>query len=241
MPEYITSLSNSIMVSATVYIIQYRHLPLNWDCLSYLSVLSVCSQELRPGEIMAIMQVLLLSPMKESRSTWVSFEARNGRWAPRLPSARMHSFNASNDLLISALSMPGRSNNRKLMKVFSDNCKTALLLRSYVQLVAYNKYIFNYRNKTKIKQWSMLLPRVNYFPVIDCEHDTLKKNMGYSKDNRNIKEKIMEPYLQSKLNSTSKNKKIALATKSRMKVYGNSRKVAKHQSSKSIAPEEKNN
>jgi len=31
------------------------------------------------------------SPMKESRSTCVSLLARNGKWAPRLPSARIHS------------------------------------------------------------------------------------------------------------------------------------------------------
>ncbi len=51
------------------------------------------------------MQVLLLSPMKESLSTWVSLLARNGKWAPRLPNALMHSFKASKLLLISAPSI----------------------------------------------------------------------------------------------------------------------------------------
>ena len=31
------------------------------------------------------------SPMKESRKTWVNLLARNGRWAPLRPSARIHS------------------------------------------------------------------------------------------------------------------------------------------------------
>ncbi len=51
------------------------------------------------------MQVLDFSPMKESRSTCVSLLARNGRWPPFLPKARMHSFKASKDLLISAPSI----------------------------------------------------------------------------------------------------------------------------------------
>lgn len=54
---------------------------------AYLKVFSECSQELIPGEIIAIMQVLDLSPMKESLSTCVSLLARKGRWAPRLPKA----------------------------------------------------------------------------------------------------------------------------------------------------------
>ena len=51
------------------------------------------------------MQVLALSPMKESLSTCVSLLARKGRCAPLRPSARMHSFSASSDLLISAPSI----------------------------------------------------------------------------------------------------------------------------------------
>lgn len=77
--------------------------------MAHLRVFNVCSQQLMPGEIMAIMQVLLLSPMKESLSTWVSLEARKGRWAPLRPRARMHSFRASRDLLISAPSIPGKT------------------------------------------------------------------------------------------------------------------------------------
>lgn len=52
------------------------------------------------------MQVLDFSPIKESRKTCVNLEARKGKWAPLRPSARMHSFKANNDLLISAPSIP---------------------------------------------------------------------------------------------------------------------------------------
>lgn len=38
----------------------------------------------------------------ESRSTIVSFDALNGTWELLVSSARMHSFSASSDLLISA-------------------------------------------------------------------------------------------------------------------------------------------
>lgn len=58
------------------------------------------------------MQVFDFSPMKESRKTCVSFEALKGRWAPLRPKARMHSFSARSDLLISAPSMP-KTNRRK--------------------------------------------------------------------------------------------------------------------------------
>ena len=56
------------------------------------------------------MQVLDFSPMNESLSTCVNLLARNGRWAPFLPKARMHSFRANKDLLISAPSMPAKTN-----------------------------------------------------------------------------------------------------------------------------------
>ena len=52
------------------------------------------------------MQVLDFSPIKESRRTCVSFEALKGKWPPFRPNARMHSFNAKSDLLISAPSIP---------------------------------------------------------------------------------------------------------------------------------------
>ena len=69
------------------------------------------------------MHVRALSPMKESRSTWVSLLALKGRWAPLRPRARIHSWSytiviirkqnvsvfltlrASRDLLISAPSI----------------------------------------------------------------------------------------------------------------------------------------
>ena len=73
--------------------------------LNYLKVFKVCSHEDRHGLIIAIMQVLAFSPMKESLSTWVNLLALNGRWAPFLPRALMHSFNARRDLLISAPSI----------------------------------------------------------------------------------------------------------------------------------------
>ena len=62
------------------------------------------------------MQVLDLSPMKESLKTWVNFEALKGKWPPFRPRALIHSFNASSDLLISAPSIPknGKKNIVKL-------------------------------------------------------------------------------------------------------------------------------
>jgi len=63
---------------------------------------TLCKQQTRTLTI----HVLDFSPMNESRSTWVSLLARNGRWAPFLPSALMHSFKARSDLLISAPSIP---------------------------------------------------------------------------------------------------------------------------------------
>lgn len=69
-------------------------------------MLRECSQELNPGDIIAIIQVRLLSPINESLKTCVSLDALKGKWAPFIPNALMHSFNASNDLLISAPSIP---------------------------------------------------------------------------------------------------------------------------------------
>ena len=78
------------------------------------------------------MHVLELSPMKESLSTCVSLLALNGTWAPLRPSDRIHSFNASKDLLISApsirvcllelcvsfpLSLPVGKHNHKVLSV----------------------------------------------------------------------------------------------------------------------------
>lgn len=62
------------------------------------------------------MQVFDFSPINESRKTCVSFDARNGRCAPLRPRARMHSFKASSDLLISAPSIPVIQNKLYLDK-----------------------------------------------------------------------------------------------------------------------------
>ena len=61
----------------------------------------MCSQEPVAGEMLAIMTVRE-SPRKESRSTSVSLLPRKGTWLDPMSSARMHSFSASSDLLISA-------------------------------------------------------------------------------------------------------------------------------------------
>ena len=63
------------------------------------------------------MQVLDFSPMNESLSTWVSLLARNGRWAPFLPKALMHSLRANNDLLISAPSMPANKKQKMIIYI----------------------------------------------------------------------------------------------------------------------------
>lgn len=68
---------------------------------AYLKVLSVCSQQLEAGETFAIIVVLLL-PVKESFSTWVSLLPLKGVCFFSRSRARMHSLRASNDLLISA-------------------------------------------------------------------------------------------------------------------------------------------
>ena len=72
---------------------------------AYLNVLRVCSQDDMQGLIIAIMQVLAFSPMKESLRTCVSLLALKGRWAPLRPNARIHSFKANSDLFISAPSI----------------------------------------------------------------------------------------------------------------------------------------
>jgi len=71
---------------------------------AYRNVFSVCSQQLAAGETLAIIVVLLL-PVKESFNTCVSLLPRNGRCAFDKSNARMHSFNANRDLLISAPSL----------------------------------------------------------------------------------------------------------------------------------------
>lgn len=113
---------------------------------AYRSVLRVFSQQEEAGETFAIMVVLLL-PVKESFSTYVSLLPRNGVCFLSKSSALMHSFNARSDLLISApstrvclsfsfVSAP-RSEPAKSMKLillwtrfvsflsFSCNCKMA--------------------------------------------------------------------------------------------------------------------
>ena len=67
----------------------------------YLSVFKVCSQHEAAGDTFAIIVVLLL-PVKESLSTWVSLLPRNGKCFFSRSSARMHSLRARSDLLISA-------------------------------------------------------------------------------------------------------------------------------------------
>ena len=49
---------------------------------------------------------------------------------------------------------------------------------------------------------------VNYLRVIGCEHDAVKWNESYRKDNRNGKMKLMKAYLYTnQLQSTSKDDK----------------------------------
>lgn len=63
----------------------------------YLSVFTVWSADDDPGEIHAIITILDLSDLllKESLSTKVSFEARNGTWEAPVSMALMHSLRAS--------------------------------------------------------------------------------------------------------------------------------------------------
>mmetsp|Transcript_2344 Transcript_2344/g.6614 ORF Transcript_2344/g.6614 Transcript_2344/m.6614 type:complete len:393 (-) Transcript_2344:982-2160(-) len=72
---------------------------------AYRRVLSECSTAQLQGETFAIITVLQLLPTKESFSTCVSLEPRNGVWSSCWSSARMHSLRASRDLLISAPSI----------------------------------------------------------------------------------------------------------------------------------------
>ena len=116
-----------------------------WVCLSagsffnsftlsaYLRVFKVGSQHERAGDTLAIIVVLLL-PMKESLRTYVSLLPLNGRWFffPAWSRARMHSFNASKLLLISApsclvcfpvsMTSAPRSLPAKSMKLILLNC-----------------------------------------------------------------------------------------------------------------------
>lgn len=59
--------------------------------------------------------------MNESRKTCVNFDARNGKWAPLRPRARIHSFNAKRDLLISAPSIPVEISVKKVWFFFHIN------------------------------------------------------------------------------------------------------------------------
>ena len=71
---------------------------------AYRSVLSVCSHERSAGEMLAIITVRE-SPRKESLSTSVNLDPRNGTCDAPESSARMHSLSAKSDLLISAPSI----------------------------------------------------------------------------------------------------------------------------------------
>ena len=70
----------------------------------YLKVFKVFSLELKQGLIFPIITVLQF-PVKLSFKTYVNFEPRNGLWFLLLSNALIHSFNANNDLFISAPSI----------------------------------------------------------------------------------------------------------------------------------------
>jgi hypothetical protein len=71
---------------------------------AYLSVLRVFSHDKDPGETLAII-VVLLFPVRESFKTWVSLLPLKGVCFFSRSRARMHSFKARSDLLISAPSI----------------------------------------------------------------------------------------------------------------------------------------
>lgn len=71
---------------------------------AYRNVFNVCSQLLLDGETVPIMTVLQF-PINESRKTYVNLDPRNGTWRLFWSRNRIHSFSASNDLLISAPSL----------------------------------------------------------------------------------------------------------------------------------------
>lgn len=60
----------------------------------------------------------------------MSLLALKGRWPPLRPRARIHSFNANSDLLISAPSIPKRKRKRTGFSVVnpSRNCRVVLVL-----------------------------------------------------------------------------------------------------------------
>ena len=64
----------------------------------------VCSHELTAGEMLAIIVVLEV-PVNESFRTCVSLEPLNGKCFLSRSRARIHSFSAKRDLLISAPSI----------------------------------------------------------------------------------------------------------------------------------------
>ena len=68
---------------------------------AYLNVFKVCSEDEFDGEKLPIITVLQL-PIKESFKTNVNFDPLKGVWFLFKSNARIHSFNANNDLLISA-------------------------------------------------------------------------------------------------------------------------------------------
>ena len=80
------------------------------------------------------MHVLDFSPMNESRSTCVSLDALKGRWAPLRPNARMHSFRASRDLLISAPSIPESYEKKKKINQLEKELDSTQLERKFTCL-----------------------------------------------------------------------------------------------------------
>ena len=126
------------------------------------------------------MQVFDFSPMKESRRTCVSFEALNGKWPPFRPSARMHSFSAKSDLLISAPSIPVKKKKKKMRKKLREiDCanfwqNSAIIM---CQSVEFTKILYHVR----IISWNQLFSKF-FSKTIDftkflrkkCEREFLK-------------------------------------------------------------------
>lgn len=100
------------MLSSPSYCLAYRlvasilspFIRTNLTLSAYRRVFKVCSASLWQGDIVPIIKVLQF-PIKESFKTRVSLEPLKGVWFLLRSKARMHSFSASKDLLISAPSI----------------------------------------------------------------------------------------------------------------------------------------
>lgn len=85
------------------------------------------------------MHVFDFSPMKLSLNTWVSLLALKGKCVPLRLNARIHSFKANKDLLISAPSIPKNFNKSiNYFRKFRSKFRLLIITNKSILVVVYN-------------------------------------------------------------------------------------------------------